>query len=161
MKDRLGRIWLIGIVGALIVLSVSLWWQGARRKEPARETYLWAEAQKHLGCSPYLLNKGLHTDINENGAVEYLFSCDSALSDTHTRFIWLEILGKQVQVLLYHTEEGWKVGGRREASSGVSWLLDRRRRTLLVLVPENTGSFAVPTELVWDPQDKCIRLEER
>ncbi|GIV25907.1 MAG: hypothetical protein KatS3mg026_1599 [Bacteroidia bacterium] len=156
MKDSWGKIWLLVLGGAILGLSLSLWRQGTTIREEARETYLHAEAQRLLGCRVYLLNAGLPLDINENGIREYLFSCDSALSAQHVRFVWLEVREKKVSVLLAHSEKGWEVGGAAGPSSGVSWLLDRRKKTFLV-VPAGQEE---PLQLQWKADKQCIELVE-
>jgi len=159
MKDYWGRIWIIAIFIAIVGLSSFLWWKGRQIVEPARETYLLAEAQRLLGCSPYILNKGIIIDQNDNGIPEYLFSCDSTLSESHQRFVWIEVEHKKVQVLLHHTEQGWQVGGGT-IQGPFSWLIDRRKGRLL-LVPEEEGTATEPIELIWDPEQKCLRLGEQ
>lgn len=156
MKDTWGKIWLMFLGGAILLLSLSLWRQGITIREESRETYLNAEAQRLLSCRVYLLNAGMPLDINENGTQEYLFSCDSALSAQHVRFVWLELREKKVRVLLAHSEKGWEVGGAPRPSSGVSWLLDRRRKTFF-LVP---AGHEEPLELAWNPDKQCIELVE-
>ncbi len=156
MKDTWGKIWLLVLGGAILGLSLSLWRQGTTIREEARETYLHAEAQRLLGCRVYLLSAGLSLDINQNGVREYLFSCDSALSVQHVRFVWLEVRAKKLAVLLAHSENGWEVGGAPGPSSGVSWLLDRREKTLLV-VPAGQEE---PLQLQWKADKQCIELVE-
>ncbi len=160
MKDHWGKIWLLAIALALVGLSVSLWWQGGRVPQESQATYLAAEAARLLSCKPYLLNEGLQLDYNDNGAPEYLFSCDSSLSTVHRQFIWLEVRRKKVQVLLKHTEAGWEVGSVAGAQEGISWLIDRRRGRLLALPIAENGSFAEPVELIWDTQANCLRSVE-
>ncbi len=156
MRDAWGKLWLLALGIAILLLSLSLWRRGMTTGEEARETYLLAEAQRLLGCRAYLLNAGLPLDLNENGSREYLFSCDSALSAQHVRFVWLEVQGKKVSVLLAHSEQGWEVGGAPQPSSGVSWLLDRRRKTFLV-VPAGHDE---PLQLQWNANKQCIELVE-
>lgn len=157
MTDRWGKIWLLAIAVALVALSISLWWQGGRTPQIAQITYLTAEATRLLGCKPYLLNKGLTLDYNENGVPEYLFSCDSTLSGAHRRFIWLEMRQKKVHIFLHYGEAGWERGYIGGAEGGVSWLIDRKRGVLLALPMRESGSFAEPVELVWDPQANSLR----
>lgn len=78
MSDKWGKIWLIALAVGVVGLGLSLWWQGKKAPETAQATYLIAEAQRRLGCKPYLLSEGLPLDYNQNGAPEYLFSCDSS-----------------------------------------------------------------------------------
>lgn len=160
MSDKWGKIWLIALAVGVVGLGLSLWWQGKKAPETAQATYLIAEAQRRLGCKPYLLSEGLPLDYNQNGAPEYLFSCDSSLSATHRRLIWLEVHQKKVRVLLHHSDSGWEVGYVTGAQEGVSWLIDRRRGTLLALPSSENGSFAEPIELVWDTQAEYLRSAE-
>lgn len=157
MTDKLGRIWLIGLLLALIVLSVYLWQAGKTMKEPSRETYLYAEAEKQLGCRPYLISAGVSLDANKNQVREYLFSCDSALTAAHRRFIWMEVRQKKVHILLWHTEEGFKVGSGPAGLEAVSWLIDRAGDKLLAL-PVVGDTFAEPLEIVWDRQKESLSL---
>lgn len=159
MTDKLGKIWLIGLLFALIALSVYLWQAGKSIKEPSQETYLHAEAARLLGCTPYLISAGIPLDVNENGLREYCFSCDSALTAPHRRFIWMEIRKKKVQVLLWHTEEGFRVGEGPTGVEGYSWLVDRSGGRLLAL-PVRADTFVAPLDIVWNPRKDILSLGE-
>lgn len=158
MTDRLGRIWLIGLFLGLVVLSVYLWRAGKAVRAPSQITYLTAEAHRLLGCKPYLLSEGIQLDANGNRIPEYLFSCDSALTSPHRRFIWLEIEKKKVRILLWHNDSGWAVGGGKPAPA-YSWLLDRANHQLLVL-PSQEDTFAEPLEILWDNRQQVLRFAE-
>lgn len=159
MTDKLGRIWLIGLLLALIGMSFYLWQAGKAIKEPSQETYLHAEAARLLGCAPYLISAGVPLDVNENGLREYCFSCDSALTAPHRRFIWMEIRKKKVHILLWHTEEGFKVGEGPAYVSAYSWLIDRGSGQLLAL-PLQGDTFVAPLNIVWNPQKDILSLGE-
>ncbi|MEN3041381.1 MAG: hypothetical protein ABDH66_07590 [Bacteroidia bacterium] len=157
MTDKIGRFWLIGLLVALVGVSVYLWVSGSSIKDSSQETYLSAEASKLLGCRPYLISQGLSLDINTNGAKEYLFSCDSALTAAHRRFVWMEVYQKKVHVLLWHTEEGFKVGGCTVPGEGYSWLLDRATHQLFA-IPMRGDTFAEPLEVLWNRQSNTLLL---
>ncbi|MCS7189573.1 MAG: hypothetical protein RMJ66_06580 [Bacteroidia bacterium] len=159
MRDYWGRIWVVALFLGILILSLWLWFQGKNKREAAPIAYLIVEAQKALKCTPYLLNRGVYTDLNQNGALEYLFSCDSDLSALHQRFIWLELRDKKVFPLLHHTEGGWVVGGGKAGKQGVSWLIDRRQKTILIL-PMSSDSFVEPVEVIWNPKESCLQLAE-
>ncbi len=156
MKDQLGRIWLLGLL--LLILGLSIWlWMNARGTAPqAQEDYLLHEAAQRLGCQPYLLSKGLEIDLNADGKREYLFSCDSALSASHHKFVLLQIVRKKIQPLLYFEEGQWHVGEGPSVSSG-TWLIDRRREALLFLSSDEPESGQY-YRLIWDSDRKHIKL---
>ncbi|MCX8112041.1 MAG: hypothetical protein N3E49_02415 [Bacteroidia bacterium] len=159
MTDKIGRLWLMGLFIALVGLSFYLWWAGSRIKEPSQVTYLTAEATRLLKCPPYLINQGLRLDANQNGIQEYLFSCDSALTTAHQRFIWMEIRKKKVHILLWHTEDGFQVGEGMPGVRAYSWLIDRRAHRLIAL-PVIGDTFAVPMDILWNPQKDILSFGE-
>lgn len=160
MTDKVGRLWLIGLFLGLIGLSAYLWWVGKEMKEPSQTTYLTAEAGRLLGCSPYLISAGMRLDANQNGIPEYLFSCDSSLGAPHKRFIWLEIEKKKVRILLWHTENGFKVGRAYQPAEAYSWLLDRGNGELLALPlrAEESIPSSEPLEILWSPEENMLLL---
>ncbi|MEN2993577.1 MAG: hypothetical protein ABDH91_08520 [Bacteroidia bacterium] len=162
MSDRIGKIWVLSLVALILGLSLSLWWHGRTASPEAQLTYLTAYAQQELGCRPYLLNSNLKMDINKNGFPEYLFSCDSALSAIHQRFIWMELQRRRLRVLAYYTPEGWQVGQGPTQAEGFYWLIDRRHGGFLLLPIFSNGLSLVsePLQPIWDPEAQVIRFVE-
>ncbi|MCS7162922.1 MAG: hypothetical protein NZ958_06340 [Bacteroidia bacterium] len=160
MSDRIGKIWVLSLVALILGLSLSLWWHGRTASAEAQLTYLIAHAQQQLGCRPYLLNSDLKMDINKNGIPEYLFSCDSALSAIHQRFIWMELQRKRLRILAHHTPEGWRVGQGPTRAEGFYWLIDRQhsRFLLLPIFSYELSLVSEPLQPIWSPEAQAIQF---
>ena len=150
MRDRLGQVWLLGILVFIAGLSVWLWVSGRQSAPQASEDYSIYEASRLLECTPYVLNKGIALDINRDGVQEYLISCDSSLMREHRHFVLFQIRRKKVEVLLQFREGTWVVGAGPAVRSGY-WVVDRRRQEMLFVDRED-----VYYRLLW--KDRHIEL---
>ncbi len=152
MRDKVGQMWLVFLMLFIIGLSVWLWVGGRRGSPQAEETYLAYEASRILGCQPYVLNKDIPLDLTDDGAREYLISCDSSLSSEHFHFAIFQIKRKNVQVLMHFREGEWLVG-KGPMIRGGHWLIDRRKKTV-VFVGEGDTYFRP----VWKREHEHIQL---
>lgn len=159
MKERWGQIWLISILLGVVGISLALWLTGQQQASEAQLLYAHGEASRILGCSAKLLHPGVQLDLNQNGFPEYLFSCDSELAQTHTRFIILEFRKRKVRVLLHYQPTGWVKGEGPERVQGYSWLLDRKQGIVQALpILEREDTFAQPLKLIWNEQQEVFRF---
>ncbi|MCS6789902.1 MAG: hypothetical protein NZ580_02825 [Bacteroidia bacterium] len=159
MKERWGQVWLLSILLGIVGISLALWQTGQQQAPEAQLLYAHGEASRILGCSSKLLHPGVRLDLNQNGFPEYLFSCDSELTQTHRRFIMLEFRKRKVRVLLHHDYTGWVRGQGPEAVRGYSWLLDRGEGVIQALpVLEREDTFVQPLRLVWNDQKEMFQF---
>jgi hypothetical protein len=144
MRDRLGQIWLLMLLGLIIGLSVWLWVSGRKEAPQASEIYVSYEASRLLGCQPYVLNKTLPLDINRDGVREYLVSCDSSLSSQHFHFAVVQVRKKGIEVFMHFRNGVWLVGRGPKAEGG-HWVIDRGERRLLFV--DEAGNYY---RLIWN-----------
>lgn len=157
MKDKLGRIWLLVLLGLIVGLAGALWWSASRRAPVTNLEYLTYEVSQILGCPAYVIAPELASDLNGNGRPEYVFSCDSILSRPQERFILAEIFDKKPQVLLHFSNGQWVVG-RGPKMEALYWMLDRRRRVILLNPIQEERQSETLWRMIW--KGGQVQLEE-